>query len=55
MTSQEKKNDRWGMGISLGIHAALLLLFLNVVGLLVLVALADTGMHIRKRFVVRSS
>lgn len=28
MTSQEKKNDRWGMGISLGIHAALLLLFI---------------------------
>ena len=28
MTSQEKKNDRWGIGISLGIHAALLLLFI---------------------------
>lgn len=28
MTSQEKKNDRWGMGISLGIHAAILILFI---------------------------
>ncbi len=28
MTIQEKKNDRWGIGISLGIHAALLLLFI---------------------------
>ena len=28
MTSEEKKNDRWGMGISLGIHAALLVLFI---------------------------
>ena len=28
MTVQEKKNDRLGMGISLGVHAALLVLFI---------------------------
>ncbi len=28
MNFQEKKNDRWGMGISIGVHAALLLLFI---------------------------
>ncbi len=28
MTSQEKKNDRLGMGVSLGIHIALLVLFI---------------------------
>jgi outer membrane biosynthesis protein TonB len=28
MTSQEKKNDRIGIGVSLGIHAALLILFI---------------------------
>ncbi len=28
MTPEEKKNDRWGMGISIGIHAALLVLFI---------------------------
>ncbi len=28
MTAEEKKNDRWGIGVSLGIHAALLILFI---------------------------
>lgn len=28
MTAEEKKNDRWGLGVSLGIHAALFILFI---------------------------
>jgi len=28
MTAEEKKNDRWGLGISLGVHAVLFILFI---------------------------